>query len=568
MKSYLPVFAVLIVLCCQFSANASPANSLHADPQALNRWQDLRVGIMISWGPVTLTGKEIGWSRYTPHICDWHPVEPEGLTPIEVYDKLYTKWNPASFNPDNWVKLSKQAGMKYLVFITKHMDGFCLFETDYTDYKITSPKSPYGKDITQAIATACHEGGLAFSPYYCISDWKHPNYCDPNQGPYLQYVKNQTRELCTNYGPIPVMWFDNAPGRMEPFRDQIKDIHQMVYQLQPGAVINDRFILSGDYATAEQRVGEFREEPWETCMTLGGHWSWNPNDKIKPLKECIQSLVLTVGSNGNFLIGVGPDPNGSFEPGTAARLREIGSWLSEHGPAIYATRGGPFKPDFWSAATYRKDSVFLHILDWQGKETKTLPPIDAKITKARTRTGGNVTVNQTSKYIEISLPQKDHDQIDTIVELTLDKPAKEVEPADTIFGPYRPTAVKYSSYDKTKQDGWDYTGKAVLDESFWSYWRSARDDKNPWIELTFPEPVKINAIRVVECFDSLKRYKLSCEQDGKWIQLADVQKIHPVQVVTFPLVEAQKFRFDTLESDDLTTMRQMQFFRTFDTGRK
>ncbi len=554
-------FLITLLSVSAFSVTLANAEiTPKADPQAVEKWQDLRVGLMISWGPVTLTGKEIGWSRYTPHICDWHPVEPEGLTPIEVYDNLYKHWNPKNYDPARWVQLCKDAGMKYMVFITKHMDGFCLFNTQYTDHKITSPLSPYGKDITQQLADACRQGDLDFCPYYCISDWYHPNYCDADQKPYLQYVKNQTRELCTNYGTISVMWFDNAPGRMEAFKDQIIDIHKMVYDLQPDAITNDRFILDGDYATAEQRVGEFRQEPWETCMTLGGHWSWNPNDKIKSLKECIQSLVSTVGSNGNFLLGVGPDPNGRFEPKTAQRLREMGEWLQTYGHTIYGTRGGPYKPDFWSACTYKDNSIFLHILDWQGQDKKTLPPLPCKIEKAKLLTGGKVTFEQDDHALKIRVPKSDQDDIDTIIELTLDKPAIEVKLLNTIFGPFTPTSVQYSSYDKTKQDGWDYTGKAVIDDSFWTYWRSSPNDKNPWLEIEFDHPVEVDTIRVVECFDSLKKYIFSCDSDGKWVKIADVQKVSPVQSVCFEPVRTRKFRFETLEADGLTTLRQLMFF--------
>ncbi len=542
------------------SGNDLPIN---AELSALKKWQDMRVGIMISWGPVTLTGKEIGWSRYSPNICDWHPVEPEGLTPVEIYDNLYKKWNPESYDPEKWVELSKEAGMNYLVFITKHMDGFCLFDTDYTDYKITSPLSPYGKDITKKLADACLKANLAFSPYYCISDWHHPDYCDDDQTAYLKYVENQTRELCTSYGAILVMWFDNAPGRMQPFKDQIEDIHKMVYKLQPDAVINDRFILKGDYATAEQRVGEFRKKPWETCMTLGEHWSWNPDDKIKSLKECIQSLVLTVGSNGNFLLGVGPDPNGNFEPKTAERLREIGNWLKKYGQTIYQTRGGPFKPDFWSASTYRDDKIYLHILNWRKKEKKTLPPLSCKILNVKLLTGGKIETKQTKKFTEIYVPREYQNELDTIIELKLDSSAGNIDILDTIQGPFKPSGVKYSSYDKTKKDGFDYTGNAVIDKSFWTYWRSSKNDKKPWLEIEFDEPVKIDTIRVVECFDNLKQYAIYYDQKGKWVKASDVNRKKRVEIVSFEPVTTKKFRFETIASDGLTTLRQIQFFLRF-----
>jgi len=410
---------------------------LKPDPAALQRWQEMRFGMFIHWGPVSIKGTEIGWSRGKE-------------VPVEEYDNLYQQFNPTQFNADQWVAVAKAAGMKYLVFTTKHHDGFCMWATKYTDYNIM--RSPFGRDVVQELADACRKHGLMFCAYHSLCDWWHPDYplgspggksqkAAPDMDRYNQYLKNQLAELLQNYGPLGILWFD---GEWEkPWSaERGVDLYRFLRRLQPSLIVNNRVSKSragmagtstpgqfaGDYDTPEQRVGNYQDtRPWETCMTICRQWAWKPDDKMKTLAECLHVLIRTAGGDGNLLFNVGPMPSGEIEPRQVERLKEMGAWLAKYGQSIYATRGGPYKPAKHVVATRQGKTVFLHILAWP-EETLTLPPLPAKILQGRAITGGAVQVSQTDAKVRIAVPARDRQEIDTIVALDLDRPAIEIAP--------------------------------------------------------------------------------------------------------------------------------------------
>jgi alpha-L-fucosidase len=296
------------------------------DPAAMKRWQDLRFGMFIHWGPVSLTGYEIGWSR-------------GNQTPVEEYDALYKQFNPMKFDADEWVAVAKAAGMRYVVLTTKHHDGFCLWDTKQTDYNIT--RSPFGRDVTRELAEACRRAGIAFGTYHSVCDWRHPDFPLASPGgnvkreesnivAYRRYLRAQVRELIQNYGPLITMWFD-MPQEFDSAEGS--ENVRLCRTLQPDILVNNRAGGGcGDYATPEQRVGSFDlERPWETCMTICRQWSWKPDDKMKTLAECLHVLIRTAGGDGNLLFNVGPMPTGEIEPRQVERLREMGGLLVTYG---------------------------------------------------------------------------------------------------------------------------------------------------------------------------------------------------------------------------------------------
>ena len=406
----------LIGLHSALSAAETP-KATHAPAEALAKWRDLRFGMFIHWGPVSLKGTEIGWSRGTP-------------IPIEEYDNLYKKFNPVKFDPDQWVKIAKDAGMKYMILTTKHHDGFCMFNTKQTDYNIMH--SAFGRDVTGELARACRKGGVRFGTYYSVCDWHNPDFTfgspggkthkpHPNMDRYEQYLTAQVEELVRNYGPLLTLWFD-VPQDFGGIRGA--RVVAKLRALQPDILINNRSGSpdSADYETPEQRIGEMQKNPWETCMTICTQWSWKPNDKLKSLKECLQTLVKVAGGDGNLLLNVAPMPDGRIEPRQAERLHEMGQWLKRYGESIYGTRGGPFARGGWGAATCKGNTVYLHILDPK-MDTVKLPPIKRKIVSNSVLTGGSATVHQTDAGVEVSVPKADRQEIDTIVVLHLDGPA-------------------------------------------------------------------------------------------------------------------------------------------------
>ena len=204
--------------------------------------------------------------------------------------------------------------------------------------------------------------------------------------------------------------------------------------LQPDIIINNRTGAKGDFDTPEQRVGGFdRQRPWVTCMTICRQWAWKPNDNMKSLKQCIQTLLHTVGGNGNLLFNVGPMPDGRIEPRQTQRLKEMGEWLEKYGDTVYGTRGGPFKPGKWGASTCKDDKIYLFIMNWPSEGPLQIPTLSMKVTKAKVKTGGSVKMSRTEGMIELDVAQENRKPIATIIELTVNGKAFEIEPVEMVI---------------------------------------------------------------------------------------------------------------------------------------
>ncbi len=333
---------LLTVLAATAQAATKPAAKTPAwqpaKPEAIQRWQDMRFGMFIHWGPVSLKGTEIGWSR-------------GAQIPIAEYDNLYKQFNPTKFDADQWVAIAKSAGMKYIVLTTKHHDGFCLWDTKLTDYNIMN--APFHRDVVKELAAACKKQGIAFGTYYSVCDWHHPDFPLTSPGgrtkreksdidAYNRYLLGQIEELVKNYGPLLTIWND-VP---QEFHGRGVNTINMIRKLQPDILVNNRTGDGGDYDTPEQQIGKFQMgRPWETCMTICHQWAWKPNDELKTLKQCLQTLIYCAGGDGNLLFNVGPMPTGEIETRQVERLKEMGAWMKKYGETIYGTRGGPYTAD-------------------------------------------------------------------------------------------------------------------------------------------------------------------------------------------------------------------------------
>jgi len=421
---------------------AVPAPSTAAETKAqrevrMGWWREARFGMFIHWGPVSLTGLEISWSR-----ANSNPKCPnQGPTPVDVYDHLYQRFNPIHFDAREWVDTARAAGMKYMVLTAKHCDGFLLWHSQADGYNMAS--TPFQRDICQELAKAAHDAGMRLGWYFSPMDWRDPDFRTERNAAFLGRMQKEVRELLSNYGRIDLLWFDW--DSREPLYDQ-PNTYAIVRSMQPEIIINNRLDLgigdndneirsaSADYCTPEQRIGQYDDQrPWETCMTLGTQWSWKPDDAIKSAKEVIHILARTVGGDGNLLLNVGPMPDGRMEPRQVEVLRQVGSWLEKYGESIYGTRGGPFKPTSALVGTRKGNVVYVHVLE-RGDETITLPPLRQKIVKSQLLTGGIVSVAQTDSGIVLSIPQPDSQNPDVIVKLTLDGPADEIPPLDVARG--------------------------------------------------------------------------------------------------------------------------------------
>lgn len=388
----------------------------------------MHFGMFIHWGPVSLRGTEISWSRGGER-CG---IEGKGEIPVEIYDNLYKQFNPVEFNAEEWVAIARAAGMKYMILTAKHCDGFCLWPSKVDDYNIG--KSPFKRDICGELATAAHKADMRIGWYYSPMDWRDPECRTDKNAAYVARMQGHLRELLGSYGRIDRLWFD-TDGGPAPW-DQEKT-YGIVRFLQPQIIINNRLDMGSmddynaqrigpqaDYATPEQRVGEFDiEKPWETCLTLGTQWSWKPGDKIKSIEDCVRILVQCATGGGNLLLNVGPMPSGEIEPRQAEVLKGIGAWLSRYGESIYGTRGGPVRNGAWGGMTNKGNVVYVHILEWDGDSVK-LPALKAKIVESRVLTGGEAKIEQAADGIVIRMPVGSQDKLDTIVKLELERPGR------------------------------------------------------------------------------------------------------------------------------------------------
>lgn len=543
-----PVLAALVILL---------ATSLTAQGQSdpvdhMTWWREARFGLFIHWGPVSLKGTEIGWSRGGER----RGTGGTGDIPLEVYDNLYREFNPVEFDAREWVQIALNAGMKYLVFTSKHHDGFCMFDSALTEYKITN--SPFQRDVVRELADACHEAGLKVGWYYSPPDWHHPDYRTANHARYIEYLHGQLRELCTNYGKIDILWFDGLGGTAEDW--DAEKLVTMIRELQPGIVINDRAGLPEDHATPEQRVGAFnRNRRWETCMTICNQWAWKPDDTMKTLDKCIDVLVRTAGGDGNLLFNVGPMPDGRIEPRQVDRLAEMGAWLGQFGETIYGTRGGPYMPSAWGASTCKNSRVYLHVLDWnQVKDGRIeLPPLPRAIIRHELLTGGAVELENTPEALILHFDASARVEPDTILALEVEGNAEDLSPiplpTEIVQGNFAASNV-YESMDM-------YSPAMAFDGNPETRWATDSGTHQAWLQIRFNEPRKISQILVSEaCGDRIQKFELQQSDDGKhWTTFYTGEKLGMNGRARFEAITTSGVRLKILEATEGPTLWEVQF---------
>ena len=337
--------------------------------------------------------------------------------------------------------------MKYITITSKHHDGFAMFDSKTSDWDIVD-RTPYKKDVLKPLAEACRRHGLKLFFYYSQLDWHHPDYFPlgrtgrdagrPNAGEwdrYLDYMDAQLTELLTNYGDIGGIWFDGWWDK--PDADwRLQRTYSLIHKLQPAALVGanhhrrpfpgedfqmwEKDLPGGNTAgfNADAEIGTL---PLETCDTINGAWGFNINDRrYKSTRELIHYLARAAGHNANFLLNVGPMPDGRIQPEFVTRLREIGEWLKTNGAAIYGTRGGPIPPRDWGTTTRREDKIYVHVLEWQD-ETLLVPPLGGRVRAARfLRDGSRADFVQHELGVLLKLPKDKRDPNNTVVELQME----------------------------------------------------------------------------------------------------------------------------------------------------
>ncbi|MEJ2113334.1 MAG: alpha-L-fucosidase [Flavobacteriaceae bacterium] len=391
--------------------------------ERLEQWQDLKFGLLMHWGTYSQWGIVESWSL-SPEEYGWCE-RTKGSNPNDYflykkeYEELQTTFNPIKFNPDNWAKAAKNAGMKYVVFTTKHHDGFSMFDSKYTDYKITSPKTPFWSNprsnIAKEIFDAFRSEGLWAGAYFSKPDWNSKYYWDPKYPPmdrnvnyspeenpekwnkFVEFTHNQIMELMTDYGKIDILWLDGGwvakASKKEIINWFTKTLnndnqaylkHRMVNQdiqmdelvakarkKQPGLIVVDRAVYgkNQNYLTPENRVPEKTlPYPWESCIISGGGWAHRPNAKYISGREGIHMLIDIVAKGGNLLLNIAPTPEGEWQQGAYDLLNEYADWMNVNGVAIYSTKPiAPYKENNICMTQNKEGNVFLFYLADEGE---------------------------------------------------------------------------------------------------------------------------------------------------------------------------------------------------------
>ncbi len=555
MKTQLNLISLILLIalitniysCSEQKSNKYPPFSADLD-QKLEWWKDARFGMFIHWGPVSLKGTEIGWSR-------------GGKIPVEEYDSLYLQFNPVNFDAAEWVKLAKDAGMKYMVLVTKHHDGFCLWDTKQTDYNIMN--TPFRRDVVRELSDACKKAGIAFGTYYSSCDWYHPAFPlgspggktkkpNPDLEAYDDYLRKQTSELITNYGPLLTMWFDIPQSYSEEYGIPMVS---MLRELQPDILINNRAYSEpertggisnqktvGDYDTPEQRIGNFQiDRPWETCMTIARQWAWKPNDEVKSLEQCLHSLIRTAGGDGNLLFNIGPKPDGTIEPLQAQRLREMGQWLEKYGHTIYGTRGGPFKPTDWGVSTRKENKIYLHILKWQGENPQIrIPALGMEIKACQLANGEEVTLKKQGSGYLVQFPGENLEPINIIVELTVDGNAMDISPGEIpaqSLSFNKPVTASTNPYPH-----WRDAGSVNNGDWVGHYWKPANNDQTPWVEIDLGKTEEISKVILFESGQAITAFEIQCLKDDVWETAYSGNSVKNGMPIDLNGITAQKVR--------------------------
>jgi alpha-L-fucosidase len=419
-------------------------------------WREARFGMFIHWGVYaipagTWDGRQIG------SIGEW--IMNRAKIPVNDYKEMAKQFNPVKYDPEAWVKMAKDAGMKYIVITSKHHDGFALFDSDASSWNVVD-HTVYGKDLLKPLAEACKKHGIKLGFYYSqAQDWvnpggtairrltkegwanpdsviidaytkEHNGHWDPRQESksFEHYIDNvavpQVKEILSNYGELAVLWWDTPTGMTDAAATKLNAL----LALQPQIITNDRLKrpnFPGDHKTPEQRIPNLAEldgTDWETCMTMNGTWGYKSYDKnYKSVQTLIRNLLDITSKGGNFLLNVGPTAEGEFPQESVEILAGIGKWMAVNGEAVYGTKASPWGLFTWGRCTKKETksgtSLYFSVFEWPANGKLVIPGLKNRVQGAKLLAGGTKVNTSLSKdgTLTISLPETAPDPIAAVI---------------------------------------------------------------------------------------------------------------------------------------------------------
>lgn len=403
------------------SLDGVKAPELKLSEEDMQWWRDAKLGLFFHWGLYSILGRG-EWAMFNEKI------------PADEYAKLAERFNPLHWNPERMAQLAGEAGMRYSVMVTRHHDGFALWDSPGSYGCFDSIHAAANHDFVKEYTDAFRNAGLRVGLYYSPMDWRFPGYFEPvkladNAALMKKQCYAQIEELTTRYGQIDILWYDggwlahagtdaDAAWFWEPV-----ELNGMVRRHQPTCVINPRSGWTGDFQCDEGThaiTGNILPINWEKCFSIGTHWSYDPQERVMPLEEIIKIMIDCFVRGGNVLLNVAPNPDGEIPSSQVERLKQIGAFMRKNGEAIYGTTAGPLEPvDHIYGMTRRGNDLYLHVQDMQAFENIGLLPLDQRIARCRLLDGSEIPFVQNEQGIEIRVPKEKWEPLDTVVRLEI-----------------------------------------------------------------------------------------------------------------------------------------------------
>ncbi len=543
----------------------SQGNNPSTDSTRMKWWKDAKFGMFIHWGVYAVPagryqGKEV------KDIGEW--IMNHAKIPCATYKQYAKQFNPVKYDPDAWVKMAKDAGMKYIVITSKHHDGFAMFDSKVTNWDIVDA-TPYGKDVIRPLVEACRREGIRIGFYYSqAQDWNHPGGAaygehwdkaqDGDMEAYLDSIAvPQVKEILSNYGEMDILWWDTpkdmTPARAEKFLPILKQ--------HPNLITNNRLGggFKGDTETPEQFVPStgFPGRNWEACMTMNDTWGFKSDDKNwKSTKTLIRNLTEIVSKGGNFLLNVGPTSLGEVPQPSIDRLAQVGKWINVNKESIYETTASPFPYLSYGRCTRKGQKMYLHVFDYPSDKTLGVPMTN-KITKAYLLSDPAkpllVIARKESKHSLIKLPAQVPDTINTVV-------AVEFEGEPNIS----PSPMEGKQAIVSSQKSVDEGNKNLLDGDRLTRWTAAAGQRKAFAEVDLKKPVAVSSLIIDEPWNpwdnKQQDIKLQYKSGNEWKTVVQATTKGIGDIENFKPVTAQRFRLTVENKNEEPSLLEWQMY--------